>query len=669
MFYCGMQDESREILQTISDRVYKFFCIDIVSKYNQEEREGQQNMALDIADVAILNNKHFMIEAGVGIGKTFAYLVPLMYYHRIFSKPIAIATSTIALQHQLERDIAFISQLMGCNCNITLAKGYKHYICLKRVKRYFKNQPNNILNEIKTGIFDRNNFSCDIPDNIWNEINVTYEQQLCRDCTDIMNCRFKTIRQEMKTTSGFIICNQDLLTTHLDQMMFKQQESPLLSKDIRFVVVDEAHNLEDKIRSHFTRGYSCSQINRIIWKTAKQHNKNSRISVIANNAQHALKKIYSVISNVIEKQRREINDEYVIERFSIDVSVIKDNVLYIYKLLDELSIITSYYEQEYLSNSPFGESIEEVMSFFYDMYYLNDNEILWVESKQRGDEVLFSCPKNIATKTQQLYFSNQFTTILTSATLANKNSNNDLENYSYTIKNIGFPVENGGYNLTRPQQSPFSYDKNCMLYCADDLPHPRNEHQVFIKMATERLIELLNISKGKALVLFTAKKDLEEVRKQLSGRQLPYNILFQDTSSSQSKIIDSFKKDIHSILLGTGTYWEGLDIPGETLSNVVIFRLPFPVPDPIIQYKTSLAKNGLMEVNVPMMIIKLKQGIGRLIRKKDDKGIISILDPRLGAKAQSPYRDIVLDAIPIKNITTQISVLEDFYNKLYPNSQ
>ena len=137
MFYCGMQDESREILQTISDRVYKFFCIDIVSKYNQEEREGQQNMALDIADVAILNNKHFMIEAGVGIGKTFAYLVPLMYYHRIFSKPIAIATSTIALQHQLERDIAFISQLMGCNCNITLAKGYKHYICLKRVKRYF----------------------------------------------------------------------------------------------------------------------------------------------------------------------------------------------------------------------------------------------------------------------------------------------------------------------------------------------------------------------------------------------------------------------------------------------------------------------------------------------------------------------------------------------------
>lgn len=669
MIYCAMHDESREALQIISDKVYQFFCIDIVSKYNQEEREGQQDMALDIADIAIRDNKHFMIEAGVGIGKTFAYLVPLMYYHRIFPKPIVIATSTIALQHQLEQDIAFISRLMGCNSNVILAKGYKHYICLKRVKRHFKNQSNNILSEIKAGIFDRNNFSCNIPDNIWNKINVTYDQQLCRDCADVRNCQFKTIRQEMKTTSGFIICNQDLLTTHLDQMIFKQQESPLLSKDIRFIVVDEAHNLEEKIRNHYTQGYSYNQINKIINKTVKQNNKNSRISTIANNIQQALGKIYNAISKEITKQRQEIKDEFVTERFSINFSTIKGNVLYVYELLNELSIITSYYEQEYLSNNPFGESLEDVMSFFYNMYYSNDDAILWVESRQHGDEVLFLCPKNIATKAQQLYFSNKFTTILTSATLANKSCNNDLENYSYTIKNIGFPVEKGGYNLTQPQPSPFSYDKNCMLYCANDLPHPRNEHPDFIKMATERLIELLNISKGKALVLFTAKKDLEEVRGQLSDRQLPYNILFQDESSSQSKIIDSFKKDIHSILLGTGTYWEGLDIPGETLSNVVIFRLPFPVPDPIIRYKTSLAKDGLMEVSVPMMIIKLKQGIGRLIRKKDDKGIISILDPRLGATAQSTYRNMVLDAIPIKNMTTQISVLANFYNKLYSNSQ
>lgn len=667
MTYFIMQEESREILQSISDHVYRFFCNDIVSKYHQEEREGQQNMALDIADVAILHNKHFIIEAGVGIGKTFAYLVPLMYYHRIFHKPIAIATSTIALQHQLEHDIASVSKLMGYNANVTLAKGYKHYVCLKRAKRYFKNQPNNIFSEIKRGIYDRNKFNCDISDSTWNEINVINNLQLCRNCSDANFCQSKTIRHEMKTTSEFIICNQDLLTTHLDQMMFKQKEYPLLSKDIRFVVVDEAHNLEEKIRNHFTRGYSKSQIYNIINKSIKQRCQNAEVSATVDKIYGALQKIYHTIGVEVEEKRRYINDEYISERFSVNWQVIKEDVLHVYELLEDLSIITSY--EEYLDNSPFGESIEDVMSFFQNMYYLNSNNILWVESKKYGNEILFSCPKNIATIAGQLYFSNKFTTILTSATLANKNGDNDLENYSYIINNIGFPVDKEGYNLTSPQESPFSYDKNCMLYCADDLPHPRNEHQDFIKMATERLIELFNISKGKALVLFTAKKDLEEVREQLSDRQLPYSILFQDTSFSQSKIIDSFKKDVHSILLGTGTYWEGLDIPGETLSNVVIFRLPFPVPDPIIQYKTSLAKNGLMEVNVPMMIIKLKQGIGRLIRKKDDKGIISILDPRLGAKAQSPYRDIVLDAIPIKNITTQISVLEDFYNKLYPNSQ
>jgi len=119
--------------------------------------------------------------------------------------------------------------------------------------------------------------------------------------------------------------------------------------------------------------------------------------------------------------------------------------------------------------------------------------------------------------------------------------------------------------------------------------------------------------------------------------------------------------DVDSILLGTGTFWEGIDIKGEALSCVIIFRLPFPVPDPIIKYKCEISRDKMFEVLLPHMIIKLKQGVGRLIRNKTDKGIIAILDPRLGNKSKENYKDIVWNALPIKNRTNDLKKIEKFY--------
>ena len=129
-----------------------------------------------------------------------------------------------------------------------------------------------------------------------------------------------------------------------------------------------------------------------------------------------------------------------------------------------------------------------------------------------------------------------------------------------------------------------------MIYYCDDLPHPTREHEAFIEKGVERLLEILSISNGKALVLFTAKTDMEEVYSILSEKNLPYKILMQQPGSSQDKVLLEFKEDTNSVLLGTGAYWEGISIEGKSLSNVIIFRLPFPVPDPIIEYKCSVAK-------------------------------------------------------------------------------
>ena len=203
-----------------------------------------------------------------------------------------------------------------------------------------------------------------------------------------------------------------------------------------------------------------------------------------------------------------------------------------------------------------------------------------------------------------------------------------------------------------------------MIYYCDDLPHPTKEHEAFIEQGVQRLLEVLDISGGKALVLFTAKSDMEDVYSILSQKELPYKVLMQQSGSSQDQVLKEFRENTNSVLLGTGAYWEGISIEGKSLSNVVIFRLPFPVPDPIINYKASIADDALMDVHVPEMVIKLKQGIGRLIRNFTDTGIVCIIDRRLRDEPAERYHDIAWSSLPIKNRTKSLDELRRFYEGL-----
>jgi ATP-dependent DNA helicase DinG len=207
-----------------------------------------------------------------------------------------------------------------------------------------------------------------------------------------------------------------------------------------------------------------------------------------------------------------------------------------------------------------------------------------------------------------------------------------------------------------------------MIYYAENLPHPTKSRQEFNQKGVKLAIEILKITEGRGLMLFTAKTDLDEVYDILCKENLPFKILRQNRNSSQEKVLDDFRKDIHSVLLGTGAFWEGIDIPGESLSNVIIFRLPFPVKDTIIEYKHEIAeekgRSPIMSVEVPEMIIKLKQGIGRLIRNASDKGIVSIIDPRLGSTFPNEYQETVWRSLPIKNRTSDIKELKKFFESI-----
>lgn len=250
--------------------------------------------------------------------------------------------------------------------------------------------------------------------------------------------------------------------------------------------------------------------------------------------------------------------------------------------------------------------------------------------------------------------------ILTSATISDKHRGTPYERCGYYLDSIGFPASG---RVSEPKRSPFDYDKNTIMYCSTVLPYPSKKEE-YRKASIAEIVKLLEITNSKTLILFTSKTDMEYVHKRLSNMHLPYKILIQHSSSSQEHVLEKFRKDINSVILGVGTFWEGISIEGESLSQVIIYKLPFPVPDPIIDYKMSVTDDPINDVAVPEMIIKLKQGTGRLIRSASDKGIVSILDPRVSSKIRARYRNIALNSLPVKNRTEDIGKIWYFWNNL-----
>lgn len=664
-------------MKRIENAVWDFFCEDM-KLYGFEEREGQQNMALDIVE-SIRDQEHILVEAGVGIGKSFAYIVPLLYYYREYNEPIAIATSTIALQEQLEGDIKKIANLLEITAPTIIAKGQTNFVCRQRLEDY-NNQIKEccdreliiaILENAEKDISDRRDFPLLIPFKIWNQINIQdYGYKKCHKCLYHNKCLYYQLRQKLPSFKGFIICNQDLLTVHLQKVADMRRS--MLNEQISIMVIDEAHNLEDKIRGVSTTYYSKQKINNILNKATNVTR--SLYIDIDRNVQRINKKVEALFCEFKKQIQIQVDEnpaemKYAEKFFLKENNKITETISVVFKEIkyinDKIQIFLDY---EHISESDkrSAEDIEDLYKFFSRFTNQKHDYLSWLE-KNNLTVYFYQCPKHIDKKTYNLYFSmKKPQVILTSATLSNKGEGSNEERYSYFLKNTGFPAQTGF--MSEPKESPFPYNEHAIVYYSDDLPHPIKQREMFIQAATERIEELLAISKGKALMLFTAKSDMEVVYKNLLEKRLPYHIFKQESGASQEEVLEEFRNDTNSVLLGTGAFWEGINIEGDSLSNLIIFRLPFPVPDPIIEYKRSNSENPLMDVNVPEMIIKLKQGIGRLIRSEEDKGIVSIIDPRLKESSTAPYKELVWKSLPIKIKTNSISEIKAFYDKVIRKS-
>ena len=654
-------------LQAIGEKVTSFFW-DVAPEHGFEMREGQQDMSFEIVD-ALIHDQHFAVEAGVGIGKSFGYLVPVLLYNKKMKKPVIVATSTIALQEQLWDDVHDVMPLLNTDPEVILAKGQTHYLCHKRANEYLSMDgaviPKELADGIEEGFQERKQFPPFLPQNIWDKVNIQrFSMRNCGPCEK--KCLYYAIRSQLRYTDGIVLCNQDFLTAHLRQI--RRGQDGLINRDADLIVVDEAHNLDDKVRSATTERIYQGKILGLIKSATNEVKPSDRQNVYAeaNEAQRAIRTFFDCLKAQVQQQINNAQqDMRYADRFFFDDSA--ESIDLLRSMVDATKnaalSIQIYASFEYHGRSTAAsDDLDELTENLTEMIEELDDYLLWIERKGSQAELVY-CPKNTREITKRLYFSGKARTILTSATLTNTTEGSLEDQYAYFISNTGFPTDEHGC-LSEPKPSPYPYDEHSMIYYCDDLPHPTKEHEAFIEQGVQRLLEVLDISGGKALVLFTAKSDMEDVYSILSQKELPYKVLMQQSGSSQDQVLKEFRENTNSVLLGTGAYWEGISIEGKSLSNVVIFRLPFPVPDPIINYKASIADDALMDVNVPEMVIKLKQGIGRLIRNFTDTGIVCIIDRRLRDEPAERYHDIAWSSLPIKNRTKSLDELRRFYEGL-----
>lgn len=654
-------------LQAIGEKVTSFFW-DVAPEHGFEMREGQQDMSFEIVD-ALIHDQHFAVEAGVGIGKSFGYLVPVLLYNKKMKKPVIVTTSTIALQEQLWDDVHDVMPLLNTDPEVILAKGQTHYLCHKRANEYLSMDgaviPKELADGIEEGFQERKQFPPFLPQNIWDKVNIQrFSMRNCGPCEK--KCLYYAIRSQLRYTDGIVLCNQDFLTAHLRQI--RRGQDGLINRDADLIVVDEAHNLDDKVRSATTERINQGKILGLIKSATNEVKPSDRQNVYAeaNEAQRAIRTFFDCLKAQVQQQINNAQqDMRYADRFFFDDSA--ESIDLLRSMVDATKnaalSIQIYASFEYHGRSTAAsDDLDELTENLTEMIEELDDYLLWIERKGSQAELVY-CPKNTREITKRLYFSGKARTILTSATLTNTTEGSLEDQYAYFISNTGFPTDEHGC-LSEPKPSPYPYDEHSMIYYCDDLPHPTKEHEAFIEQGVQRLLEVLDISGGKALVLFTAKSDMEDVYSILSQKELPYKVLMQQSGSSQDQVLKEFRENTNSVLLGTGAYWEGISIEGKSLSNVVIFRLPFPVPDPIINYKASIADDALMDVNVPEMVIKLKQGIGRLIRNFTDTGIVCIIDRRLRDEPAERYHDIAWSSLPIKNRTKSLDELRRFYEGL-----
>lgn len=621
-----------------------------------EHRPQQLEMAEAVAQ-GFRDSAHLVVEAGTGVGKSFAYLIPAIDFAISMSERVVVSTNTISLQEQLiNKDIPFLQNVLPDSFKVVLVKGRGNYLCLRRLENSVsyeaglfetENEQDDLVRIHQWAETTRDGSRSDLEPqprkSVWEQ--VCSERDTCLGqikCPYAKKCFYQRARQAMYN-ANILVVNHHLLFS--DLALRREDSRFSVLPNYKYIVMDEAQNTENTATEHIGISLSNFGVRHLMDSLCRRDRKGGLFIRLKAASMAELVDAARTQSDLFFESVEEwFNDDYSVTRRIRERNFVH-NILDgpILKLQNELGDLMPQARNEE-EEKEIGAHIERCRGLRDELDTIlrqsMDDSVYWVEiSRGRFKTIrLNSAPINVSDELRPNLFDAMESIVMTSATL----STND--NFEYFKKRIG--LEECRELILG---SPFKYDEQVTVYIPPNMPDPRN-NEAFIPAATERIRQYIQITHGKAFVLFTSYKMMDEVYRRLKPWLVEQGIAAfeQGKGMSRHAMLEEFRADIDSVIFGTSSFWEGVDVQGEALSNVIVVKLPFSVPThPVVEARIEDIQmkggNSFMEYNLPEAIIKLKQGFGRLIRTKKDTGIVAILDTRIRTKF---YGKLFLNSLP-----------------------
>lgn len=653
------------------------------------EHRAEQVEMLKAVSNALSHGGHLMVEAGTGVGKSFAYLVPAALFAVQNNTRVVISTNTINLQDQLiKKDIPDLQEALNLDVRAAVLKGRINYLCPRRLEFLRKSGPSNanemrvlakiIVWQINNTSGDRNdlNLNGPIEREIWSRLSAEDDNCTTEACLGRMGgaCPFYRAKQAAQN-SHLLIVNHALLLSDVST-------GSKVLPEYDYVIVDEAHHMESAITNALSFRLTQSDLERMLKELGgssagllgkmltESHNalrpsdfgllqqKSKRATDQAFRLEQLSKQFFSYLNEFIAIQRQGQPQNNYSWQMRItpptrtlqgwdDLEMlwgqISETMTLLLKTLDEIykAMADLYSEghenlEDVMGNlSTLMRRMSEAEAAASGLMHKPSNELIyWIEVNPRGERLsLNAAPLRVGPLVQKHLWYEKASVILASATLTTHGEfnyvRNTLDAHEVDVLALG---------------SPFDYESSTLLYVANDMPEPNSFN--YQQTLDKAIIATAKATGGRMLVLFTSYAALRKTSQAITGALAREDIFVfeQSEGTSASSLLESFKTTERAVLLGTRSFWEGVDVPGDALSVVVITKLPFEVPsDPIIAARSELYEDSFHEYYLPEAILKFRQGFGRLIRTASDRGVVAILDRRVLTKQ---YGRLFLESLP-----------------------